>query len=58
MANDLSFVEKLVDDEGVKVNVTANLAPEIYAKLFLTIASSVIVSMLAATLIKNVITKK
>jgi hypothetical protein len=58
MANELSFVDKLVSDDGVKFTVTANLAPEIYAKLFLTIASSVIVSMLAATLIKNAIGKK
>jgi len=58
MANELSFVDKLVSDDGLKFTVTANLAPEIYAKLFLTIASSVIVSMLAATLIQNAIGKK
>jgi hypothetical protein len=58
MAGELSFVDKLVSDEGLKFTVTANLAPEIYAKLFLTIASSVIVSMLAATLLKNAFAKK
>ena len=56
MANtDLSFIDKLVDNEGVKVNVTANLAPEIYIKLFFTIVASVLISVAAANLINNVL---
>ena len=55
--SNLDFVDKLVSDEGLKFSVTANLAPEIYAKLFVTIVLSVFVSIIGAQLIKNVIKK-
>jgi hypothetical protein len=53
MANETNFIDKLVDDEGLKFTVTANLAPDIYAKLFVVIAASVIVSGFAIMLLKN-----
>lgn len=53
MANETNFIDKLVDDEGLKFTVTANLAPDIYAKLFVVIAASVIISGFAIMLLKN-----
>jgi hypothetical protein len=53
----MNFVDKLVNDEGLKFSVTANLAPEIYAKLFVTIVLSVFVSIIGAQLIKNALKK-
>jgi hypothetical protein len=41
----------LIGEEGVKVDITANLAPETYAKIFATIAGAVIVSTMAVKLI-------
>jgi hypothetical protein len=58
MDEDLSTFDKLLGNEGLKVDVTANLSPDIYAKLFITIAGSIIISSFAVTLIKNVMAKK
>ena len=51
MNDNLSFIDKLVNDDGVKFTVTTNFEPEIYIKLFVTIVGSVIVSALAVNLL-------
>jgi hypothetical protein len=55
--SNMNFIDKLVDDQGIKTNVTVNLSPDIYIKLFLTILLSVSISVLGASLIKNAIKK-
>ena len=57
MANtsNLSLVDKLIDDQGVKFSVNLDVSPDIYAKLFLVITLSVVVSVTAMTLIQNAI---
>ena len=54
----MNTYDKLLGDEGVKIDVTANLAPDIYAKLFIVFAGSFIISSLAVQLFKNVLFKK
>lgn len=51
MDENMKFLDKLVGTEGVKVDVTANLSPDIYAKLFVVIAGSIIISSFAVKLI-------
>jgi len=51
----LSFIEQVLGDEGMKFDITANLSPEIYVKLFVTIVGAVIVSALAINLVTGVI---
>jgi len=51
----MTFLEKLIGSEGMKIDVTANLSPEIYIKLFVTIVGAVIVSAVAVQLFNNVI---
>lgn len=53
----MDYVDKLLGDDGVKLTVTANLAPDIYFKLFLTIAGSVILSVAGTQVLKNVLSK-
>jgi hypothetical protein len=55
--NNLSIVDKLVNDEGLKISVSANLAPEIYVKLFITIVAAVFVSIAGGQILKNVLKK-
>ncbi len=54
----MTLLDKLVGTEGMKVDVTANLSPEIYIKLFITIVGAVIVSAMGIKLITNVIKNK
>lgn len=53
--NNMSLLDKLIGTEGMKVDVTANLSPEIYIKLFITIVGAVIISALALKLITGVL---
>ena len=55
MEENMTLLEKLVGTEGMKVDVTANLAPEIYIKLFVTIVGAVLVSAMAVQLLGNVL---
>jgi hypothetical protein len=52
-----TLLEQLVNDEGLKFTVSLNVAPEIYAKLFATIVGSVVISLLAISLVKKYIIK-
>ena len=54
MADTLSLKDQLLNDEGLKFTVTANLSPDIYAKLFATISLSVIVAIFAGQMIKKI----
>lgn len=54
MAKDLSIVDKLVDNDGLKFSVNLDVAPDIYIKLFLTITLAVIVSVAGVTALQNV----
>lgn len=47
--------EMLLGKEGLKVDVTAKLSPDIYVKLFVTIVGAVIISALAVKAIDNVL---
>lgn len=53
----MDTIDKLLGNEGVKIDVTANLAPETYAKIFVTIASAVIVSSFAIKLFSYALNK-
>jgi len=53
----MDYFDKVIGEDGVKLTVTANLAPAIYFKLFLTIAGSVLLSVAGAQVLKNVIGK-
>lgn len=55
MNDDMNLLDKLVGKEGMKVDVTANLAPEIYIKLFVTIVGAVLLSAMAIQALKGVI---
>ena len=55
MNEDLSLLDKLVDNDGMRFTVTTTLSPDIYFKLFLTIAGAVILSVAGAKVLDNVI---
>lgn len=55
MEEKMTILDKLLGTEGMKIDVTANLSPEIYIKLFITIVGAVVVSALAINLITDVI---
>jgi hypothetical protein len=54
MNDNLNLLEKLVDNDGLKMDVAVTLSPEIYFKLFVTITGAVVVSALAVSLMSNV----
>lgn len=57
MDENKNILDKLIDNDGVKFSVTLDVAPEIYIKLFLTIAASVVVSAMAINLLTGVLQK-
>jgi len=55
--DEMNLFDKLVGTEGMKIDVTANLSPEIYIKLFITIVGAVVVSAIGINLLSSVLTK-
>ena len=51
----MSLLDKFVGTEGMKMDVSVSVSPDIYAKLFVTIVGAVLVSVMGAQLIANAI---
>lgn len=54
----MSTYENLIGEEGLKIDVTLSISPEIYAKLFMVIALSMTIGMMVSQLLRNVVFKK
>ncbi len=52
---DLSLIEKMLGNDGFKFVVTANLAPENYMKLGLTIVGSIFVGYSLILITKKIV---
>jgi hypothetical protein len=55
--SNLSLMDQLVNDEGLKFTVTLTITPDTYMKIFLTIFGAVVVSGFSLMLLQNVIKK-
>ena len=53
----MDLADQLINDEGLKFTVTLNITPEVYAKIFIVIAGSVIISGLGLILLQNAFKK-